>query len=284
MYNDLKQCLLLYVNENVAHNYLEAYRILNEIGLSDQDTELLNIMSLDGEASDGALLVGRIEACLTYAVGDQLSQYGITMMEGTPLPVMTSVLEATATFENYHIPEAVRDILLTDEFDDDEKFAEFVSLFSDLEPIDVTFHMESIRATTLERIKTTVEDEIAIIQPPSEPIPKMRERSRLINHIERTVTDKHLMVVRKVADSGFQMGVDHDIVLEDVVAILDGITGNDEQLALEILALSVYTDEDYTASFLEFVDDYANSEYLKTSLARIGLSFLKNQGYSDAKA
>lgn len=284
MYNDLKQCLLLYVNETVAHNYLETYRVLNDIGLSDQDTELLNIMSLDGEASDGALLAGRIEACLTYAVGDQLSQYGIVMTDGTPIQVMTAILEATATFENYHIPEAVRDILLTDEYDDDEKFAEFISLFSDLEPIDVTFHMDEIRPTTLERINTIVEDEIAIIEPPAKPIPNLRQRSRLINHIERTTDDRHLMVVRKIADSGFQMDVDHDMILEDTVSILDSITDNDEQLTYEILALSVYVDDDYTTSFLEFIEDYANSEYLQKRLARIGLSFLNTHGYSDVKA
>lgn len=282
MYDDLEQCLLLYVNEDVTHVLLEAYRVLDSIGLSDQDTELLNIMGMGSEETDGALLVGRIEACLTYAVGDQLSQYGIKVIDGTPLVVMTSILEATATFENYHIPEAVRDILLVDEFDDEEKFAEFISLFSNLEPVDVMFYLEEIRTATLDRINTTVNDEISTKEPPAEPIPQVRERARLINHLERTSPEKHLTTIRAVSDSGFQMGVNSDMILEQAVDILDNIDDN-VQLAYEIMALAVYTDIDHVTVFKDFVDDYADSDSLKRQLTTTGMGFLTSNGYSDVK-
>jgi len=284
MLDELKQCLLLYTTEEATETLLDAYRILETIGLTDQDTELLNIMGLDSEASDSYLLVGRIEACLTIAVGDQLSQYGVTLMDGTPLNVMTEVLQAVGTFERYHIPEAVRDIFLTDEFDNEEKFAEFVSLFSGLEPIDVTHHLENIKPDTLKRIQTIADDELANVPKPELPLQELRERGRFINLIERKSPEQHLMVVRKLSDYGFPMNVDVDLVLDDLTDALDTIPDDTEQLVYELLAVSAYIDRDYQTFFDEFVEDYAHTDVLANRLKRLANTFLTEHGYSHAKA
>lgn len=283
MIDELKSCLSLYLPEEVYSVYLDAYRVLNEIGLSDQDTELLNIMGIGSEESDSYLVTGRIEACLTYGVGGQLNEYGVIVMDGTPLTVMTKILEAVATFERYHIPEAVSDIFLTEEFDDEEAFSEFVSLFSDLEPVDTIEYLSSIKHSTIERIKLICTEELSTRVNMTDEVPNRRERSKLINHIERSSPEKHLHVVRKVADYGYPMNVNVDSVLDDVVDLLDGIT-EPQQMSLEILALIVYTDEDYLTSYRTFVDDYADTEHLTSRLLRQIETFLKTNGYLHAQA
>lgn len=284
---DLQATLANYVNDDVAETFLEAHRLLNALGSDDHDLELQNILSI--EETDGTLLVGRIEATLTIAVVTQLTAYGITIIEGTPLTVSTLLLDGLANFERHQVFEATRWILSTDEYDDVEKLGEVLSLYIPLEVVDVTFYVEHVSPATMRRLKTVVNEALAALpdyddETPSQPmLDDARERIRLLHTIERHMVGGRLTVVRTIADRGFVLGHENDAMLDMAVEGLDTIEDK-AQLAMELLGYCVYAREDYLEDVTEFVKDYADGDHTQRVVLRTINQFLTEGGYTRAEA
>lgn len=270
MLDELESCLALYLDPITYEPMVEAYRVLDDIGMEDQDTELLNIMGLDSDHNDSSLLVGRIEACLTYAVGGKLNEYGIIMIDGTPLMVMVKLLEVVATFERYGNHQEVHDLFLSDEYDNEERLAEIAALFSDLEPVDVIYYLGELRESTMLRIKTIVEDELDHIVKPGLPYGTQEQSmcSDVIKMLTSHAPSGQLKVVYQVAEYGHPMlGGDNTInaVLDDTIDHLDTLT-DEKQIAYEVTALCIYAYKDYEEYVIEFIDEYSNGEPMSNRL------------------
>lgn len=270
MLHELEECLSLYLDPITYTPFLEAYRVLESIGMEDQDIELTNILGLGSDDSDSHQLIGRIEACLTYAVGGKLNEYGVIMSDGTPLIVMVKILEVVATFERYKNHQEVYDLYLTDEYDDADRLAEIVAMFSDLETIDVTHYLETVRSSTMLRIKTIAEEELMTVPTPQLGISHF-EHKDVIDRLKR-ITDAsqegRLELVTRFSEYGFLPFMEDDFidtVMEDTVDYLDSLQ-NEKQIVAEITAIFSYAYKYPHQHIKEFIDEYASSQTLANRL------------------
>lgn len=272
MLNELEECLSLYLDPITYTPYLEAYRVLDSIGMEDQDIELTNIIGLGSDDSDSQQLIGRIEACLTYAVGGKLNEYGVIMSDGTPLIVMVKILEVVATFERYDNHQEVYDLFLTDEYDDTDRLAEIVSMFSDLEPIDVTHYLDTVRESTMIRIKTISEDELKTTPMPELNISRF-EHKEMIDRIRRIVDfsqEGKLELVSRFSEYGHLPFNEDDYistVMDDMVDYLDMLE-NERQVLSEITAVFSYAYKHPSSYIKEFIDEYATNQTMANRLHR----------------
>lgn len=284
MYDDLKDLLLNYLAPESAAIYLEAYQVLIDLGMDGQDAELLNIMGIPNDVIDNQQLVGAVEACLTVGVGSLLNQYGVTVSGETPLTVMTELALALGTFDRYCFEQQTITLFDDPELDDVMLIAEVVAGCSVLEVVDVTTYVTDVRETTIRRLKTIVEETMELHpRDADEPDVTLKERARIINNIIRDIPTVQPLLVKDVADKGISFNARMDVILDDIIDQLDEIT-DPHRLALELLAIAVYSTWNWMEALPTLVGDYVDSPLLERAVNNELKTYLTSKGYTHAKA
>lgn len=283
MYDILKEVLPRYVNQDRLYVMLEAYMAMNKLGMSSQDTELQTIFGLPDEMTNSELFLSRIDACLTYGVGKCLNEYGIVVQDGTPLTVMTSILTAVSTFEQYQMEQCTLDVLVDDDTDVIEKMAEFIPMYSDLEAVDVTEYVIDVRQATMERLVNIVKEELnhhveAVSHDPTRPA-----RVNKINTLLRDGCDDQLELVRQLASTGVPMDTPVTQLIEGNIEALDNILDT-ESLALEFLMLALYADPDYEGALKAGIEYFSDDYDEQVKLHHYVDAYMDKKGWSYAAA
>lgn len=270
MHKELRIALKDVVSPERLWVLLEAYDLLSTVGLSDQDTELQNILGLQDGISDTNLLVGRVEDLLIYTVGNTLFQYGITVNEETPLSLMTYILDAISRVEYYVIPETLYSIASSD-IQPEEVIAQVVPLLSPVTDDDEVFMaLTHVSPDTINRLKTIS----AYQDKQPTPHPDHDKKVALINGIYRETGGRVPVVVTEMAKDGVRLGTPLDAVLEMAFERLDEMNqSRSADIALELLGLVAYSDVAHenmvgtiNAVIAEFTDEYSERVRMQTTV------------------
>jgi len=260
MMDELRIALHDIIPEERIRVFLEAQQLLSSIGLSSFEDELQNIIGMQDGISDNYLFVGRIQDVLIYALGDSLTQYGITLEENTTLPVMTGILQAVANVEHYVIPQALYDMTLAD-WTPEELVAEMTPMFSDItgaEAFEAIVHVDDAVVVRLREIaRQAVEQDTEHLPHREAKTGAIKRVNALLNLTQR----EHPHLVVELAKSGVPSGQPLDTLLETSVEALDGMPT--EKAALELLGLVFFSGVEPEAlggalkdAIQEFTDDY----------------------------
>lgn len=284
MYDDLNDLLLAYVSPESAAVYLDAYRALVELGMEGQDTELLNIMGIPNDQIDSAQLMGAVEACLVVATGSALNQYGVIMIDGTPLTVMSQTAEALGAFDRYCFEQPLLAMFDDPDYDDITIIAELVAACSALEVIDVETYVQEVRESTMTRLKTVLTEtlETSTMYDNEEPDSTVPQRLVIINDLIKQVPNRTLLV-KQIAEKGYLPNVRFDTLLEDVIDQLDMLT-EPRDIAFELLALTVYSTWNWESFIVEIVRDYIDSPSMERLVLNQIIEYIRDKGYGDVKA
>lgn len=284
MYDDLNDLLLNYVSPENAAVYLDAYRALSELGMEGQDTELLNIMGIPNDQIDSAQLMGAVEACLVVATGSALNQYGVIMIDGTPLTVMSQTAEALGTFDRYCFERPLLAMFDDPDYDNITIIAELVAACSALEVIDVETYVAEVRDSTMTRLKTILTETLETTNEydSEEPDSTVPQRLIIINDLIKSVPERTLLV-KQIAEKGYLPNVRFDTLLEEVIDQLD-MLAEPRDIAFELLALTVYSTWNWESFIVEIVRDYIDSPGMERLVLNHISEYTREKGYGDVKA
>jgi hypothetical protein len=241
MRHELEITLRDVVNELRLRHLLEAYDLLNEIGLSSHDSELQNIFGLQDGVSDNALYVDRVETVLILALGMVAQQYSVTLREDTPLDLMTKLIKALALFERYIQTEFFEGILTSDELDDIEKVAELIPLVAvEIDYQDILDYVTEVKPTVIARMLEITRENALMVEEEEVEVQSKRYRTQLINRLQG-LFEAPLLIYR-LAKSGYQLGTPLHQLVEPVLDELGDISqeGPDRYVG-ELLGLYLYS-------------------------------------------
>jgi len=260
MLDELRIALHGIIPEERIRVFLEAQQLLSSIGLSSFEDELQNIIGMQDGISDNYLFVGRIQDVLIYALGDSLTQYGITVEENTTIPVMLGILQAVANVENYVIPQTLHDMTLTD-WTPEELVSEMTPMFSDItgaEAFDAIVKVDDAVVTRLREITGQATEQNA------EDLPHRDAKTgaiKRINALLNATNHHHPQLVVEMAKSGIPSGQPLEVLLGETLETLDTLPT--DKLALELLGLVFYSGSEpeeigdvLKATIRDFTDDY----------------------------
>jgi len=260
MLDELRIALHGIIPEERIRVFLEAQQLLSSIGLSSFEDELQNIIGMQDGISDNYLFVGRIQDVLIYALGDSLTQYGITVEENTTIPVMLGILQAVANVENYVIPQTLYDMTLSD-WTPEELVSEMTPMFSDItgaEAFDAIVKVDDAVVTRLREITSQATEQNA------EDLPHRDAKTgaiKRINALLNATNHHHPQLVVEMAKSGIPSGQPLEVLLGETLETLDTLPT--DKLALELLGLVFYSGSEpeeigdvLKATIRDFTDDY----------------------------
>lgn len=238
MYEELQLALWDIISPEQLYVILEAQRLLNDIGLTTADDELQNVIGLQDGISDNTILINRIEDVLLYAVGSALNEYGITLRDDAPFPLMVGILRTVSQFELYLIPESLSDVINSAD-DNEEVVSYLVPLFTEFDEQEALDNIVTVEDATIRRMHAVVEELIAVT-PTDNPVVEKRElRIKRINQMLIQTQRMHPLIVVDLAQSGVRMGQPLDLLVTQVIDRLEPLAL--EPLAYEMLGLTYYS-------------------------------------------
>lgn len=239
MYEELQLALTDIVSPEQLDVLLDAQQILAALGLTDFEDELQQVFGLQDGISDNDLLVSRTRDVLIYALGDALTQYGVTVEDETPMPVMVGILQAVANIEHYVIPEVLHDMTLGN-WQAEEIIADMTPMFSTVPGDEAFEYILAVKSDTITRIREITGQALHYTPPEDTRPPDHRKKISKINAMLNRTQQQHPIKVTELAKSGVASGQSFDTLLELSIEYLD--TLSTDQVALELLGLVYYSD------------------------------------------
>ncbi len=251
MYEELQLALMDLISPERLDVFLEAQQLLSSMGLSDFEDEIQQVFGLQDGISDNDLLVSRVETILIYALGDALNQYGVTVREDTPLPVMIGIVQATANIEHYVIPEVLHDFTLGD-WQPEEALAEMVPMFSTVSGVDAFDYITHVRPETITRIREITSAALQY-RPPEDTRPTdHKERISQINRLLRATDHAAPSIVVNLAKSGVGSGQPLASLMSYALEDLDKLST--DAVGPELLGLVYFSNVPLNQLFTTFRD------------------------------
>lgn len=276
MYEELQLALADVVTPEQLDVLLECHQQLSDLGLSDFEDELQQVVGLQDGISDNDLFVSRIRDVLLYAVGDALTQYGVEVDDETPLNVMVGILQAVANIEHYIIPEHLHDLACSGR-PSEEIIAEMTPMFS-VVPGDEAFeHIVAVKDDTIIRLREITGQLLSYRTPddhrPADHTLKIAKINGLLNATQQQRPAK----VNELAKSGVRSGQPLDTLLELSIEYLDAQPTT--EVAIELLGLAYYSDvpmselTDVLREVVrEYTDDYQEQVKISHALTSLGVT------------
>lgn len=219
----------------------ETARVLTNLGSLAFYDELQQIIGMHDGISDTTLLTSRLHDLFVITVGDLLHKHGVEVVDDTPLPLMTSLLDVIASLTDYLIPTHLLDLLQSDA-PDEERLAEAVSLLmveDTTELLDTLVHVDPV---LLNRLEDHLSEQTRYEVPETTQDPALiQDRVRTINALCRQLGEAGPTVVYTLAKNGIPPGQSLTTLIDITVDILD--THPTSQLSIELYAIALYSNE-----------------------------------------
>lgn len=200
--------------------------------------ELNQILMLADDNCDSAMLVGRINDCLFYAMTYVLNDYGIIMREGAPLKVLHDIYQTLIYIPQYIIPGDIAHMLEAD-YDTVETIGKLVPYFTSMDADDVIDHIDSVSIECIDEIGKQITAKLAVqTEYVGERTPI--ERIKLINRLLATNGREKFSMMLELADAGVRIGRPYD---ELITMSFESIEGkNAVEAAGQMVGLAFFSD------------------------------------------
>lgn len=242
MRHELEIALGDVVTTTQYQHILEAYDLLNQLGLSGHDTELQNVLGLQDGISDTPTLIDRVYEVLITGLGSVSLQYGVVLEEGTPLSIMTKIIRGLSLFEQYIQTEFFYQVLTSEDLDNEERLSELMPVLGDLDSETVLESIVSVKESAIERMLEVTKEALALEPEEEVNVESARTRTLLINRLA-PFSDSPLLVYQ-LAKSGYRMGRDWEALLDAWMVDLDELIDSGAPLAVELMGLYLYSGEE----------------------------------------
>lgn len=258
MYEELQLALMDVVTPERLYVILDAQQLLNQIGLTTADDELQQIFGLQDGISDYDLFISRIDACLIYALGGALREYGITCKDDVSMANMCAILRTVANFEFYVIPETLVNITHDEELTNEEIVAELVSLFTELSLEEALEGIAGVEDSTILRMQAvSTELDVYTVTDTESQIEHRELRLRRINQMLADNQWKSPIITLGLSRNGVKLGQSLELLVSTTYEDLEA--SQDEHLPTELLALVYFSNtpiEEILSSALDLVDEF----------------------------
>lgn len=245
--------------------YLNALRVLEGVGLSTHMDELQQVFGMQDGISDNDLFRDRVQGVFVVAVEHCLKQYGITLVDETPLPVGVAILESVALVEQYILPESLLSLASTMDDRPEEVIAELTHMIAGHQDVDYVMHLDHVDPATIVRMEHLLRERVAYEVTPSPMGELERQRIRLTNYcLHRLPRTQAVEETEAYLKNGLHPLVPMEELLDMVMEAVDLDEYTTETVAGPLLLIWAFSypttghvtlDPSFTATVNAFTDD-----------------------------
>ena len=217
---------------------LDVVDTLLEKGYALALDELNQVLMLADDNCDSAMLVGRINDVLHYALTYALGEYGITMLPDAPLKEMHDVYKTLIYLPHYIIPSDIAHVF-QGEYDTVETIAHLTPFFTMLTAEQIEPHIESVSIECIDTLQKLIDTKLATqTEALDERAPV--ERIKVINRLLATNDRAKFSMMLELADAGVRVGRSYD---ELIGLSFEGLEGkNPVEAAGQMVGLAFFSD------------------------------------------
>ena len=200
--------------------------------------ELNQVLMLADDNCDSAMLIGRINDVLHYAMTYALGEYGIVMLPDAPLKEMHDVYKTLIYLPHYIIPSDLAAVF-QGEYDNVELIAQLTPYFTELSPDQVEPHIESVSIECIDTLQQLIDSKLSTqTEFVGERAPV--ERIKVINRLLATNDRAKFSMMLELADAGVRVGRSYD---ELINLSFEGLEGkNPVEAAGQMVGLAFFSD------------------------------------------
>lgn len=217
---------------------LDVIDTLTEKGYELALDELNQVLMLADDNCDSAMLVGRINDILYYAMTYVLNDHGIIMLPEATLKVMHDVYKTLIYIPQYIIPTDIAHILQAD-YDTVETIAQLVPYFTDLESHHVEPVIDTVSIECITELQKIIDTKLSTTtEYVGVPVPV--ERIKVLNRLIATNEAGKFSMMLELADAGVRVGRPYDDLISMSFESLEG--KNAVEAAAQMVGLAFFSD------------------------------------------
>ncbi|ABY62969.1 hypothetical protein ST201phi2-1p138 [Pseudomonas phage 201phi2-1] len=200
--------------------------------------ELNTVLMIADDYADSAMLVGRINDILTYALNYILNDRGVVVSDDASLGIRLAVVNTLLYIPRYIIPDDLAHIFQQN-YDDVETMSQLVAFFSTYPVDELMEHIESASDDALAFIRKSIDERIQVMGEYSGGrIPV--ERIKVINKLLQTNGRERFSMMLELANAGIRVGRSYD---ELINISFEGLESrNPSEAASQMVGLAFFSD------------------------------------------